>query len=77
LSREPTYVPLSTDCPGPNHPENGQVSVYLLPPHTAYFPEAASGVASDKEGIDIVQLPAKAIVSQKTYPKSSMAFVSP
>jgi hypothetical protein len=46
-------------------PEDGQVTGYLVPPHTAYFPKTVSGVASDKEGIDIVQLLAKAIVSQK------------
>jgi hypothetical protein len=49
-------------------PEDGQVTGYLVPPHTAYFPKTVSGVASDKEGIDIVQLPAKAVVSQEDVP---------
>jgi hypothetical protein len=50
-------------------PEDGQVPGYLVPPHTAYFPKTVSGVASDKEDIDIVQLPPKAVVSQKDVPQ--------
>jgi len=49
-------------------PEDGQVIGYLVPPHTAYFPKTVSGVASDKEGIDIVQLPPKAVISQEDVP---------
>jgi hypothetical protein len=48
--------------------EDEQVTGYLVPPHTAYFPKTVSGVASDKEGIDIVQLPVKAVVFQEDVP---------
>jgi hypothetical protein len=50
-------------------PEDGQVTGYLMPPHTAYFPKTVSGVASDIEDIDIVQLPPKAVVSQEDVPQ--------
>jgi hypothetical protein len=46
-------------------PEHRQVSGYLMPFDTAYFPKTVSGIASDKDGIDIVQLPPKAVVSQE------------
>jgi len=46
-------------------PEDGQVTGYIIPLDTAYFPKTVSGVPSDKKGIDIVQLPPKAVISQK------------
>ncbi|MBW1678268.1 MAG: hypothetical protein JRJ79_17150 [Deltaproteobacteria bacterium] len=46
-------------------PEDGQVGGQIIPLLQFRFPKAVSGVASDKHGIDILQLPPEAIVSQK------------